>query len=57
MSQIGLTVAILLSQYSICFAPGTSSELLVEGDMKDQLTALPGELNLVFEKLELPIGI
>jgi hypothetical protein len=52
MSHIRLTIAILLSKYSISFAPGTSDGLLVERDMKDQLTALPGELKLVFEKLE-----
>ncbi|KAI1758434.1 cytochrome P450 [Xylaria castorea] len=55
MSHMRLTVAILLSKYSISFAPGTSNGLLVEKDMKDQLTALPGELKLVFEKLETPI--
>ncbi|OTB02811.1 hypothetical protein M426DRAFT_322404 [Hypoxylon sp. CI-4A] len=55
MSHMRLTVAILLSKYSISFAPGTSDELLVEKDMRDQLTALPGELKLVFEKLETSI--
>ncbi|KAI0838122.1 cytochrome P450 [Hypoxylon sp. FL0890] len=55
MSHMRLTVAILLSKYSISFAPGTSNGLLVEKDMKDQLTALPGELELVFEELETPI--
>lgn len=52
MSHMRLTVAILLSKYSISFAPGTSNGLLVEKDMKDQLTALPGELKLVFERLD-----
>ncbi|KAI0485117.1 cytochrome P450 [Xylariaceae sp. FL0804] len=52
MSHMRLTVAVLLSRYSISFAPGTSNGLLVEKDMKDQLTAFPGELELVFKKLE-----
>ncbi|KAI1819402.1 cytochrome P450 [Xylaria intraflava] len=51
MSQMRLTVAILLSKYSISFAPGTSDELLVEKDMKDQITAVPGKLELVFKEL------
>ncbi|KAJ4344386.1 uncharacterized protein N0V89_012126 [Didymosphaeria variabile] len=51
MSEMRLTVAILVSKYSIRFAPGTSDGLLVEKNMRDQLTPLPGELKLVFEKL------
>jgi hypothetical protein len=45
-----LTVAILLSQYSIRLASGT--EMRVEADMRDQLTPLPGDLELIFEALE-----
>ncbi|KAF2438378.1 cytochrome P450 [Karstenula rhodostoma CBS 690.94] len=52
MSQMRLAVAILVSKYSIRFAPGTSDEMSVEKNMRDQLTPLPGELKLVFEKLE-----
>lgn len=55
MSQMRLTVAILLSKYYISFAPGTSDEMLVEKEMKDQMTALPGDLELVFEELETPV--
>jgi len=56
MSQMRLTVAILLSKYSIHFAPGMNNGLLVEKSMRDQLAPLPGELRLVFKKLESPIG-
>jgi hypothetical protein len=52
MAQLRLTVAILLSKYSVRFAPGTSDEMLVEKVMKDQLTPLPGDLKLVFDELE-----
>jgi hypothetical protein len=52
MSQMRLAVAVLISKYSIRFAPGTTDEMSVENDMRDQLTPLPGDLKLVFEKLE-----
>jgi hypothetical protein len=51
MAQMRLTVAILVSKYSISFAPGVRDTLLVEKNMKDQLTPLPGDLELVFEEL------
>jgi hypothetical protein len=56
MSQMRLAVAILLSKYSICFAPGTTNRTIVEENMRDQLTPLPGDLKLVFEKLEKPLS-
>ncbi len=55
MAQLRLTVAILVSKYNIRFAPGTSDGLLVEKDMRDQLTPLPGQLELVFEELKSPL--
>ncbi|PVH91170.1 cytochrome P450 [Periconia macrospinosa] len=55
MAQLRLTAAMILSKYSIKFAPGTSNGILVEKNMRDQLTPLPGELELVFEKLESPV--
>ncbi|KAJ3577828.1 hypothetical protein NPX13_g2742 [Xylaria arbuscula] len=55
MSQMRLTIAILLSKYSISFAPGNSDKHLVEKDMRDQMTPLPGDLELVFKELETPI--
>ncbi|KAK5626265.1 hypothetical protein RRF57_001980 [Xylaria bambusicola] len=50
MAQIRLVVACLLSKYSIAFAPGKDNEESVERDMRDQTTANPGKLVLVFEK-------
>lgn len=49
MGQLRLFVANLLRRYNIKLAPGEDGEA-VERNMKDQLTANPGLLNLVFEK-------
>ncbi|KAI1410215.1 putative cytochrome P450 [Hypoxylon sp. FL1857] len=50
MHQLRIVVASLLSKYHIKFAPGERNGEAVERDMKDQLTAIPGNLTLVFEK-------
>lgn len=52
MSQLRLTVAILLTKYNVRFAPGITDEMSVEKNMRDQLTPLPGDLKLVFEELQ-----
>lgn len=43
-----MVIAELLAGFDIAFAPGDSGEA-VERDMRDQLTANPGDLNLVFK--------
>ncbi|PLB50874.1 cytochrome P450 [Aspergillus steynii IBT 23096] len=48
LTQIRLVTAALVSRYHIEFAPGTKNGERVEKDMKDQLTAQPGECRLVF---------
>lgn len=51
MAEIRFTTALLLSKYDVKFAPhedGTS----VWRDMKDQFTAVPGKLDLVFTPIE-----
>ncbi|KAI1323412.1 benzoate 4-monooxygenase cytochrome P450 [Xylariaceae sp. FL0255] len=50
MAQLRLFAAGLLSRYNITFAPGERNGEAVERDMRDQLTASPGRLNIVFEK-------
>ncbi|KAI1322478.1 benzoate 4-monooxygenase cytochrome P450 [Xylariaceae sp. FL0255] len=50
MTQLRLVIACLLSKYNISFAPGEGMGEAVERDMKDQTTAHPGNLVLVFEK-------
>lgn len=55
--SLRLTVAVLVSKYYISFAPGMDDELLVEKKMKDQLTPLAGDLELVFKELETPLRV
>ncbi|KAI0128194.1 cytochrome P450 [Hypoxylon sp. NC0597] len=50
MHQLRFVIATLLSNYNIKFAPNDENGEAVERDMKDQLTATPGKLILVFEK-------
>ncbi|OTA95489.1 hypothetical protein M434DRAFT_379728 [Hypoxylon sp. CO27-5] len=50
MHQLRFVIATLLSKYHIRFAPGEKNGEAVERDMKDQLTATPGNLVLVFER-------
>lgn len=50
MAQLRLVVAQLLSKYDISFAPGENNGEAVERDMKDQTTANPGKLVLIFSK-------
>ncbi|CAH0051225.1 unnamed protein product, partial [Clonostachys solani] len=52
MAQLRLTLAVLLTKYSVSFAPGIKDEMLAEKEMRDQLTPLPGDLELVFEELK-----
>ena len=51
MTQMRLVAARLLSEYRFTLAPGFGNEDATVDDMKDQLTANPGKLMLVFEKL------
>lgn len=51
LSEIRLVAALLLSKYEIAFAPGEDGKKCIE-DMRDQFTAVPGELELVFSPLE-----
>ncbi|KAL6720637.1 hypothetical protein ACLMJK_002562 [Lecanora helva] len=47
LTEIRMVIASLLSAFDIKFPPGESGQA-VERDMKDQLTANPGDLNLIF---------
>ncbi|KAI1323417.1 benzoate 4-monooxygenase cytochrome P450 [Xylariaceae sp. FL0255] len=51
MVQMKLVVACLLRKYHVGFAPGHDSVVAFERDMRDQLTAIPGKLMLVFKTL------
>ena len=48
LTEIRMVIAGLLSTYRVDFPPGDIGEA-VERDMKDQLTANPSNLNLIFE--------
>lgn len=48
LAQIRSVVSSLVSQYRIEFAPGEDNGEAVKRDMRDQLTARPGEFHLVF---------
>lgn len=50
-AQLRLTLAVLLTKYKISFPPGID-EMSAEKEMEDQLTPLPGDLELVFEELK-----
>ncbi|CAI6101292.1 unnamed protein product, partial [Clonostachys chloroleuca] len=50
-AQLRLTLAVLLTKYKISFPPGVD-EMSAEKEMEDQLTPLPGDLELVFEELK-----
>lgn len=50
MAQMRLTVACLLSKYNIALAPGQGNGEDFELQMKDQATASPGPLVLVFSR-------
>ncbi|KAI7776264.1 Cytochrome P450 [Diaporthe eres] len=50
MAQMRLVAAAILPKYDIDFAPGEGNGEAVERDLKDQLTANPGKLRLVFAK-------
>ncbi|KAI0110725.1 benzoate 4-monooxygenase cytochrome P450 [Nemania sp. FL0031] len=50
MAQLRLVASNLLYRFNIKFAPGEGNGEGVERDMRDQLTANPGELVLVFKK-------
>ena len=55
LTQIRLVTAKLLSQYRIRFAPGFDPDA-VERDMRDQMTAQVGRVNLLFEPRTLELG-
>lgn len=48
LTQIRLTVAMLLKRYRIVFAPGQDVDV-VEREMRDQVTAQPGPCRVIFE--------
>lgn len=48
MTEIRMVAANLLANFDLCF-PGSDKGEAVERDMRDQLTANPGELHLVFQ--------
>lgn len=50
MAQLRLVVACLLSKYHISFPPGEGNGEAVVRDLRDQATANPGPLVLVFRK-------
>ena len=47
LAELRFVTALLVSKYDIAFAPGEDGVKVVE-DMKDQFTAAPGKLELVF---------
>ena len=47
MTELRMVLAGILSQFDVAFAPGDNGEA-VERDLRDQLTANPGDLNLKF---------
>ncbi|KAL9089692.1 MAG: hypothetical protein Q9159_002420 [Coniocarpon cinnabarinum] len=49
LSEMSILVSTLVSQFRFAFPPGDDG-WRVEGLMRDQFTALPGQLDLVFEK-------
>ena len=49
MTEVRLAMAATLSRFRISFAQGSDGGRRVELEMKDQLTAKPGDLFLVFE--------
>ena len=51
LTEIRMVTARLLSAFDISFQDGDNGES-VERDMRDQLTANPGDLRLVFEPRE-----
>jgi cytochrome P450 len=51
LAEIRFVTALLISKYNIKFAPGEDGTTVWK-DMKDQFTAVPGKLELVFEPLE-----
>ncbi len=48
MTEIRMVAANLLANFDLSF-PGSDKGEAVERDMRDQLTANPGELHLVFQ--------
>ena len=48
-SELRYVTALLASKYDVRFAPGEDGTRVV-GDMVDQFTASPGQLELVFQK-------
>ena len=51
MKEISYVVALLVSRYDITFAPGDDGTQVWK-DMKDEFTAKPGRLDLVFHARE-----
>ena len=51
LSELRYVAALLVGRYHVGFAPGESGED-VEGKMRDQFTAAPGGLRLVFTRRE-----
>ena len=49
--EIHLIIAMLVSKYTVSFAPADDGSR-VWGDMKNHFTALPAQLDLVFELVE-----
>ncbi|KAL8825844.1 MAG: hypothetical protein Q9170_007636 [Blastenia crenularia] len=49
ISELQVTIALLVSKYHVKFAPGEDGARAVE-EMTDRFAVLPGPLSLVFEK-------
>ena len=47
LTEIRMVIASLLSTFHLSFPPGDDGKA-VEGELRDQLTAKPGQLNLIF---------
>lgn len=52
MAQMGLAAASILTNYDVEFGAAEGNGEAVEQDLRDQLTASPGKLRLVFQRRE-----
>jgi tryprostatin B 6-hydroxylase len=48
MLELRIVTASLVQKFDISFAPGMEGGMAVTRDMKDQFTATPGKLEVVF---------
>lgn len=49
LMKIRMVIALLVLEYDVAFPPGSDNGARVIRDMKDQFTAVPGNLHVIFE--------